>query len=43
MNRKFGIRDSNGVHNLHGLPGLISALVGAIAAVFATEKNYNYT
>ncbi|XP_046636817.1 ammonium transporter Rh type B-like isoform X2 [Daphnia pulicaria] len=43
INRIFGIRDTNGVHNLHGLPGLISAFVGAIAAAFATEKNYNYT
>ncbi|XP_057367148.1 ammonium transporter Rh type B-like isoform X1 [Daphnia carinata] len=43
INRKFGIRDPCGIHNLHGLSGLIAAFVGAIAAALATEKNYNYS
>lgn len=42
INRKFGIRDPYGIHNLHGLPGLIAAFAGAIAAALATETNYNY-
>ncbi len=43
ISRKFGIRDLFGIHNLHGLPGLIAACVGAIAAAVATEKGYDYT
>lgn len=43
LHRKFGIHDTCGVHNLHGLPGIVAAIVGAITAALATEKEYNYS
>ena len=42
LNRQFGIHDTCGVHNLHGLPGIVAAIVGAITAACATEEEYNY-
>ena len=32
MEKKLHIMDSSGVHNLHGLPGLVSGVAGIIAA-----------
>lgn len=43
LNRQFGIHDTCGVHNLHGLPGIVAAIVGAITAACATEEEYNYS
>ena len=34
---KFYLLDTCGVHNLHGLPGVFSGLVSAIAAGVASE------
>lgn len=42
MHRKLGIHDTCGVHNLHGMPGVIAGIVGAITASYATEKEYHY-
>jgi ammonium transporter Rh len=43
VNRVMGIHDTCGVHNLHGMPGVIAAIVGAITAAVATEADYNYS
>ncbi|KAG7163205.1 Ammonium transporter Rh type B-A-like [Homarus americanus] len=40
LTHKFGIHDTCGVHNLHGMPGLLSALVSVGVALFASETNY---
>lgn len=42
LHRKLGIHDTCGVHNLHGLPGILAAIVGAITAACATTEEYNY-
>ena len=38
--RKFDLDDTCGVHNLHGLPGIIGALGGAISAATASDRAY---
>lgn len=38
--RKFDIDDTCGVHNLHGLPGIIGAVGGAISAATASDTAY---
>jgi len=43
LHRKLGIHDTCGVHNLHGLPGILAAIVGAITAACATTEEYNYS
>lgn len=40
LKRKFGLMDTCGVMNLHGLPGLIGAISGAIAAGVAGDEQY---
>merc|ERR1719378_1012792 len=40
MNKRFKIHDTCGIHNLHGMPGVLSAVGGAIAAALATKKKY---
>ncbi|XP_071518715.1 ammonium transporter Rh type B-B-like [Panulirus ornatus] len=37
---RTGLHDTCGVHNLHGLPGILSALVSVGAALFASETTY---
>ena len=37
---KLGLHDVCGVHNLHGLPGLLGGLTGAISAAMASEQVY---
>jgi ammonium transporter Rh len=37
---KIGLHDTCGVHNLHGMPGVLGGVAGAIGAFVATEKNY---
>ena len=38
--RKIGLHDTCGVHNLHGLPGLLSGMVSVIVVYFASEGIY---
>jgi len=40
LERKFHIHDTCGVHNLHGIPGLLGALISIILAAIATEEEY---
>ncbi|KAL7868086.1 hypothetical protein SRHO_G00094700 [Serrasalmus rhombeus] len=40
MERKLKIQDTCGIHNLHGMPGVIGGIVGAISAAGATESVY---
>jgi ammonium transporter Rh len=40
MNRKLKIHDTCGVHNLHGMPGVISGLGAILAAGVATKALY---
>ena len=37
MDRWLYVQDTCGVHNLHGTPGLLSAIASAIAAGIATN------
>ena len=40
LEQKLKITDTCGVNNLHGLPGVLGGLVGAISAACASEKVY---
>nr|AQP25678.1 rhesus family C glycoprotein [Fluvitrygon signifer] len=40
MEKYLLIQDTCGIHNLHAMPGLIGAIVGAITAAAATEEVY---
>jgi len=40
MNHKLKIHDTCGVHNLHGMPGIISGLGAILAAGLATKELY---
>ncbi|XP_043196180.1 ammonium transporter Rh type A-like [Amphibalanus amphitrite] len=35
------VHDTCGVHNLHGLPGVLAGVVGAVLAALATEEQYH--
>jgi ammonium transporter Rh len=35
---KFGIHDTCGVHNLHGMPGVMAGIIGAITAAVYPEE-----
>ena len=40
IERKFKIHDTCGVNNLHGIPGIIGGLSGAISASFTSNELY---
>ncbi|KAG1938586.1 ammonium transporter Rh type C [Pimephales promelas] len=40
MEKTLKIQDTCGVHNLHGMPGIIGGIVGAITAASASESVY---
>lgn len=40
LEEKLKIQDTCGVHNLHGMPGVLGALVGAITAAMASKEVY---
>uniref|UniRef100_A0AAY4DRE5 Ammonium transporter AmtB-like domain-containing protein n=1 Tax=Denticeps clupeoides TaxID=299321 RepID=A0AAY4DRE5_9TELE len=40
LESKLKIQDTCGVHNLHGMPGVLGAIVGAITASFASKQVY---
>nr|AQM52660.1 rhesus family B glycoprotein [Protopterus annectens] len=40
LDSKLKIQDTCGIHNLHGMPGIIGAVVGSIIASFATRDVY---
>jgi ammonium transporter Rh len=40
MERKWGLHDTCGVHNLHGMPGVMGGIGGAISAATAKKNVY---
>lgn len=40
LEESIGLYDTCGVHNLHGMPGVLAGIVGAIAAGSATDSRY---
>ncbi|KAM6910731.1 ammonium transporter Rh type B [Xenentodon cancila] len=40
LEQKLKIQDTCGVHNLHGMPGILGAIVGAVTAALATRDVY---
>lgn len=40
LEEKLKIQDTCGVHNLHGMPGVLGAIVGAVTAAVATTDIY---
>lgn len=40
MEKTLKIQDTCGIHNLHGMPGIIGGIVGAITAASASESVY---
>lgn len=40
LEKKLKIQDTCGVHNLHGMPGVLGAIVGAVTAAVATKEVY---
>ncbi|XP_072249866.1 ammonium transporter Rh type B [Leuresthes tenuis] len=40
LEEKLKIQDTCGVHNLHGMPGILGAIVGAVTASVATRDVY---
>uniref|UniRef100_A0A6S8NC72 Ammonium transporter AmtB-like domain-containing protein n=1 Tax=Dunaliella tertiolecta TaxID=3047 RepID=A0A6S8NC72_DUNTE len=40
LDTRLGVRDSCGVHNLHGLPGILGSFVAGLASLGMTTKDY---
>jgi len=40
--RKLRIHDTCGVNNLHGMPGILAAIIGAILCGFASKETYGH-
>ena len=40
VHRRLGVHDTCGVHNLHGMPGLLGGLVAVVATLLASEDGY---
>lgn len=40
MARKLKLHDTCGVHNLHGMPGLLAAIAGAVTAALASSDDW---
>nr|XP_035926195.1 ammonium transporter Rh type B isoform X2 [Halichoerus grypus] len=40
LEAKFKVQDTCGVHNLHGMPGVLGALLGVLVAGLATHEAY---
>lgn len=40
LESRFKLQDTCGVHNLHGMPGLLGAILGVVVAALATHEAY---
>ena len=40
LGERLGVHDTCGVHNLHGMPGLLSGLLSVITALLASQETY---
>lgn len=40
MNKKLKLHDTCGVHNLHGMPGVLAAIAGIVTVAIAKETEY---
>jgi ammonium transporter Rh len=40
LQRKIGLYDTAGIHNLHGIPGFMGGIIGAICAGTVTESTF---